>query len=293
MAPAHGKSPGGRLKRLHQGEDLLPWRRAWELDACFLYWLPISAFPTPTMEVEWQHRFLDRLATYLGGTHGLRAELFAEFKNIALKARIVNRSLDWLPTPGLARRPGSQLAKVPDTETLLELTEGGARVDPGQFIPDYVYWMVVKDWKEQTRTLVGEGGSMILFLPETKETTPPELPMSPKLARNFGLEKPLEQMRARMKALYAMRDPFLERSKEVFGEGLPRDLQFKGLQFIVPLLETDDFLGNAAEDTAKSLELFPVYIRETTQHPGLLMASAIDFEDDLVEILRSLREQAA
>ena len=39
------------------------------------------------------------------------------------------------------------------------------------------------------------------------------------------------------------------------------------------------------------LELFPVYMRESPEDKGFLLATSLDVEEDLVEMLREMREE--
>lgn len=289
---------GGRLTPIDRSKDLAPWRRATELTACSLYWLPIKSFRAPDGQLAWLQEFLTRWAQYLSEKHGLREEIFAQFKTLAIKDKITEKGFEWMPTVGLSRRPGAPIQKVPDAQDLLDEMQPGGKlpekidpIDPTPYMPDYVYWMVLKKAQEQREELLGEGGVMFLFLPPSEETEPPEIPLSDEFIKGAGIEKQMDDTLAQMKGLYAMKDPFLAESKELFGDGLPRDLHFKGLIFIVPLLDAREFFKNPEDDVKAWLELLPVYMRESPEDNGFLLATSLDVEEDLINLLRGMREE--
>jgi len=287
-----------RLSPIDRSKELLPWRRATELTACNLYWLPIKSFRAPKQQLDWLQEFLDRWIDFLAEKQGLRVEIFAQFKTLPIKDTICNRAFDWLPHIGLSRRPNAPLQKLPDAQKMLDDFQPGGKLpekidpfDPTPYMPDLVYWLVLKKQKEQREELLGEGGLTLLFLPPSEETEVPEMPISEEMIKSMGMEKQMEDSMAQTKGMYAMKDPFLKESKELFGEGLERDIYFEGLPFIIPLLQSQDFFKEPEEDVGQWLEMFPVYLRESPEDEGILLATAEDLEENLLGILKAMREE--
>ena len=92
------KQFGGRLTPIDRSKDLAPWRRATDLTKCSLYWLPLHSFRVPDQQLAWLHEFMNRWCQYLADKHGLREEIFAQFKTLPIKDKICNRGFDWMPT---------------------------------------------------------------------------------------------------------------------------------------------------------------------------------------------------
>jgi hypothetical protein len=61
-----------RLGPIDRKPGLSPWRRAWSLTHCFLYWMPVSGFPLHPSERVWLMAFLDRLIALLSTHFDLR-----------------------------------------------------------------------------------------------------------------------------------------------------------------------------------------------------------------------------
>lgn len=287
--------PGGtgrkRMEPQRHDLEILPWRRARELDRCSLYWLPVSDFPVPPDQRQWLLQFLERLSTSAKDRFGLRSEVFFQYKStIDLATPFHRTSFEFLPMLGLGYRPGSQIPTFPSNEELKKMADGEVKFDLKDWVADYCYWFLNKSGKRQREEFLGHGGMTIILLKPDPGTTPPPLPASAK-ARPSGPASPNLDVEGLWAGMLAMTDGFLPKSKQLFGAGLEDRQEFPGLPFILPLLGTADFFYGAAEDCDKWFQLFDIYVNESSRDRGIVLASKVDLDEFLIDLLKSMREQ--
>lgn len=279
-----------RLTSADRVRDLRPWKRAEELTKCQLYWMPVASVPVPQSQKQWLLIFLEGLSSVLKHQFGLRSELFLQFKILYpnLMEEFMRSGTQFSPVPGLGRRPGSDFPRLPSIDEVSKEVQSG-KIDVLKHLPDLSYWFVDKAEKEQRELFFGEGGMSILFLKPDPKTKAPEIPFSPTLRKQplFG-RIDVDRVHART---FALMDDFQERSKELLGTGLEDNPQFKGLRFILPLLTTRDFFSEPAEEVKKWFELFDVYVTESQADKGIILASKVDLEDHLIQLLKGMREK--
>jgi len=87
----------------------------------------------------------------------------------------------------------------------------------------------------------------------------------------------------------ALGDKWLKRSLELYKDEIPQSPQTKHMPFIVPLLRSADFLDTAVERERLS-ELCEFYITESPNDQGILLASAKDHQDAIIEIVEAMRD---
>jgi len=285
----------GRLTPISRHRDLLPWRRADRLTGCFLWWIPTDSFPVPVGQRQWLIHFFDRLADLFGRQRGLRPAVFIQMKVLhgELRDPFLRTVHDFSPIIGLSRKPGGKLPPSPTPEDIKAIQEGRKQFDFNEFSPDYCYWFRGKSDNEQRQLFFGYGGMTIGFLKEDMKTRPPEFKISPKLREHPMFQSLLRKFdfeQVQTKA-FALLDGFLPKSKELFGAGLEQDPQYRGLLFIIPLLGASDFFNRPVEEAAKWFELFDVYVNESPADRGILLASKIDVEPNLIDLLKQTREE--
>jgi len=88
---------------------------------------------------------------------------------------------------------------------------------------------------------------------------------------------------------FALKDGFQAQSKQLFGAGLEDNPQYPGIPFILPLLQASDFFGQPEPESAKWFQLFDLYVRESPEDTGVLLASKTDFDDPLIQLLEKMR----
>jgi len=80
--------------------------------------------------------------------------------------------------------------------------------------------------------------------------------------------------------------PFRDLTKEIFGAGIPRDLEYEGILFVLPKLASQDFFAHTDQQIRRWFEVFDVYINESPEDEGIIMAC----KDDLAPLIASIVE---
>jgi hypothetical protein len=71
---------------------------------------------------------------------------------------------------------------------------------------------------------------------------------------------------------------------------MKEEVGFEGLAFVLPRLGTQDFLSQLEEDVRKWFEVFDIYIRESLEDEGFVIASKHDLRPVFREVLGAMRE---
>ena len=291
-------SPGaGRRRRLLEADDrppLHPWSRAVDLHSCELYWMPVSSFPVGYLQRQWLLRFQELLRARLAEKLGIAPEVFLQMNNITDTNRdlFIQNSRRFHPLFGLGRHPKQALPPIPDEKYAEDLQKGRITYDHNSLRPEYSYWFLEKHASDQLHMFYGSGGTTTLFLEPGK---PAEKMPQPRLAsirdpkmREMVANSDTDAMVGRLNALKA---PFLKQSKEMFAADLQDDPQYPGLLFILPLLGSQDFFSATATEVSDWFSLFKLYLRESPEDKGMLLATSEDFEDDLKDLLQLMRAE--
>jgi hypothetical protein len=289
-----------RLTPLDRSAELRPWKHAHQFKGCFLYWAPVSRFPILPDERRWQLAFLKLFVDRLEQTHKVIADTFVDARmateNEALRKGFLNTASDFRPLLGFARAPGANLpeASLPQAD-LDAFARGERKPNPCDYLPNYCYWFVNRSGERQRELFFGHGGMTVLFMkPDPKTAPPPEFAqLLPYLMRSKMLaplrEKfDIEKMVMRPNPLAG---DFRDTSKTVFGEGMERDQQFRGLPYIIPRLRTRDYFEAEPRKLEAWFSVFAVYLRESPEDGGVLLASKQNLEEDLLSVLDRLRSQ--
>lgn len=286
-----------RQSRLQEPDDrprFFPWQRAWNMETCELYWIPTSGFPLGYLEWQWLLSFQQRLQAKLAEKHGLKPELFLQMKVIQPEYRdpFLKNSRRFQPVFGLGRYPNRALPAIPDEKWAEDLGKGRTKYDHKALQPDYSYWFLKKNPEEQRKLFFGSGGTTTLFL---EPGDPPKKidPIQSDHIRDPELRKLVEgaDLNAMAERLHALKSPFLAQSKELFAADLKEDPQYPGLLFCLPLLSSSHFFEATPDEIGEWFSLFRVYLRESPEDRGLLLASSIPLEDDLDEIVDAMRAE--
>ena len=281
----------GRITPIDRNEELYPCRRAYALTKCFLYWIPVSGFPAPSQQRQWLLEFFERLGPLLKREAGLRSEVFFQYKTVPeVEPAFRKTATEFSPFIGLSRKPGAELPRYPTEEDLALVAKGERKFDLKEWAPDYCFWFLNKAGKRQRQEFLGYGGLSHIFLKPDPSTTPPQLPISRAARKKYEVLR-LSQLEEMMVSACALKDGFLAKSKQLFGAGLEADPQFPGIPYILPQLATVDFFNQPDEECNKWFELFDVYVRESVEDDGILMASKLDFEESLVSLITQMRAE--
>jgi hypothetical protein len=283
-----------RLTPLDRGALLIPLKRAEQLTRCALYWVPVSSFPIPSAQRGWLTLFLDRLSRLMVEKRALRAEVFLQCKTVypTLLDTFTDKSLDLIPVMGLAQRPGQELPPIPTLKDLQPVIDGREAYDFGKYMGDFCYWFVRKQEKTQRELFWGFGGMTILFLtPDSKTKVEPlKIPKYVREHPNFvDLFKIFDPDQVNADA-HALNDEFRKKSLELFADDLKKNVQLKGMPYVIPLLSTRDFFARPEEECKKWFELFDLYVTESPTDKGIVIATKLDIEEDLIGILKQMKE---
>jgi hypothetical protein len=280
-----------RLTPIDRKQDLYPLRRAYELDWCFLYWIPVASFPVPLAQRQWLIAFLERITGVIAHQFDLRSEIFLQYKVLYpnLMKTFVSSAVEFGPLPGLGRKPGAKLPQ-PITEADIQDMMDGKKYDFSEWVADYSYWFVNKSTKKQRELFLGYGGMTTIFLKPDPKTTPPALPVTPGMRKHFTVFQTFD-VDALIAHTFALKDGFQEKSKSLFGGDLTQEPQVQGLRFVLPLLGTQDFFGQPLEEKEKWFQLFDIYINESPADKGILLASKLDLEHHFIDIMKQMMEE--
>ena len=283
-----------KRQRLFNPQAYRPWIRADEsrLPDCFLFWMPVSAFPARPLEKSWLREFLDRFSSVLDSQFGLRGEIFFQYKSV--QSELVDPFMIYtqkcLTMTGIGRHADETLPAFPSAEQIREIVQSGKTFDVKEWVGDFLYWFLNKQGKRQRELFLGYGGMSTIFLPPDPKTKPPRIPVTPALRASLPVFQKLD-VDGVFAATCAMQDQFLEKSKSLFGQGLESRPEYPGIAFILPLLDSAHFFVASSELRAKWFELFEVYVNESKKDKGILLAfQKPEYEPILVEVLESMRQ---
>jgi hypothetical protein len=245
-----------------------------------------------------------------------------------LHEAFMESSFEMNPILGLSREPGSSPPPLPTGEERKQMADGKKNFAIDDYVSDYCYWFLNKDDAEVRRRFLGAGGLTTLFRKPAPEAAPllivpPSLPqMNPHdfipkflsghpqlgpLVSGFRTDGsfPMPAIIAdhpAMKSVFstlgghsmaqrghALADGFRARTKEVFGSGLPQDMAFKGLPFVIPRLSSQTFFGVSGETVREWFSVFDVYLAESPADEGLVLASLHDLHPVLAAIIADMR----
>jgi hypothetical protein len=275
-----------------QEYSLLPIRKSNELTGCALYWIPVSDVPVYGRERNWLLRFFDELHTELTKENKLRQESFLQMKLSApmgyVKDTLHKHQTKLVPLMGLGRRPHGNLPPIPTADDLEPILKGKAKFDFNEHVADYMFWFLARDERWKRELFLGHGGYTMIYLPPDPETIPPAIPDYPAIRempvfKHFDADSIWE-------ATYLLGDAFREKSKQVFGKGLEEEPAFDGLTFIIPYWRARDFLNAEADEFAEWFTVFDVFIAESPDDSGILIAAKDDLDLVLTEILQRMRQ---
>lgn len=267
---------------------IAPFTRAQSITDASIYWIPVWDFPVLPFQRTWLREFHRRLAAQLRKAYGTRQECFLQFKSLYpdLLDTFSETSGQFLPMTGRGVVPGSTPAPAPDfkqvREQVEQATQSGEPVDTQRWMPDYLHWFLTKEPELQRDRFFGYGGMLTLFLPEDKQAQAPSLALPRVItshpAYTHGTDKEIQ-------AMYSLQDSFLQRSKQMFGESLRSDANFKGLLFVLPLLSGRLATAASAEERARWFNLFTGYFIESKEDKGLVLLISEPGYDEALSLI--------
>lgn len=307
---------------------LLPWRWAESMRSCSLFWIPVKLGSIPDGQKEWLLEFFSRLSAHLSESSGLQGEYFMQMQVVdedeSLRKSFLNAVTKESPILGRCWLPrGKQPIPASDQEVEL-LANKKKAFHPYEYTQPQAWWFLSRNAEGLRERYLGYGGFTAFFLkPDQEEelvAAPPAMnvPMIiPKFLRNdpglkmlladFNPQKPnqmpgfLRNHRA-MKPMFstfevdtvreknrALMSPFRELSKSIFGAGLPRDLEYEGILFVLPRLASQDFFMHTDQQIRRWFEVFDVYVNESPEDEGIILACKDNMAPVVASIVSEMR----
>jgi hypothetical protein len=311
--------------------QILPWRRAETLLSCHLFWIPARLGDMPPGQREWLLSFYAYFTKFIQSELGLKGEIFMSSRTIhensALKDIYLNSTLSDAPIAGRCRRLHQQKkAKPPTQEDIDAMAAGKKKYVPYDYVPENAYWFLSREDRELRERYMGYGGLTMLYRkPDEQSPKPsPSIPATmpfiiPKFIRNEPNIKALLEgfdprnlgetpaflrnhpgMKSVLSTLKAdklheksdsLQSRFGSRSKEIFGDGMPRDITFEALPFLLPQFTTQDFFTSTEKEIHTWFDLFDVYVRESTEDDGVVLACKDNPSSAIAGIITKMRNE--
>ena len=293
MSQGGDEEPMARLTEV-QERTFSPFVRASTVEDASVYWMPVTRYPMLPQPREWLLEFHKRLAKVLGKQE-LREECFLQFKSLYpdLIDRFTATSGEYMPMTGASLVPGHAPQPLPSFDAIKEqvehATKSGTPVDTTRWMPDHLQWFLKKYPDRQRNDFLGHGGMLTLYVAKDPTMAPPAIEVPRYVRTNPGFDE--DEMKSQMTAVYSLRDAFLAKSKERFGEPFQSDPSYKGLMFVLPLFTSETLVQSTPEQRAAWFDVFDGYLMESKVDRGVLLAiKQPDFDETLIALVEGLRD---
>ncbi len=275
----------------YEKHPCFPFRRANQLAGSALYWMPVSGYPMRAAEKQWLIALVAELGAALKKNLKWRQENFVNFDFIYpdLHEPMLRHSLEFNPIIGLLAQPSQPLFRPPSEKELQHMVASGDASKIRNATKNIAYWMAKNKGAKQLDIFFGCGAMMLVWLPETDETKPPDFRLPKKALANPAFKN--LNVEAEIEFTYSLRDPFLAASKETFAAELKNDPQYGGMPFAVPLFTSSDILTAPGEFREKCLNLFGAYLAESRADSGVLLWGKAEIEPLLEAAVHALRDR--
>ncbi|HTF68170.1 MAG TPA: hypothetical protein VK638_36370 [Edaphobacter sp.] len=311
-------------------KSLLPWRRAESLRDVVVLWMPCRFGDVPYSQQVWLSLFLNRWFVLLASEYGLEEEYFVQMETLEKEKKLYNEfNANLLKERPLIGRSISSLQTAPKgaptDEEIDLLIKGEATYDFYGMSASRVCWFR-GDTAALRTTYFGFGGMTMLLIPPSGENQEEFKDMQNMISR---LKLPAFLRKdTRMVALVEGLDPqkpfdpppfirnhpamahwntvmgsrkqnpqkllqrvaFGQKTKEVFGRLLKGNLEYDGIPFLLPRLSSAEIFHSTVEERASWFQLFDVYLRESPEDDGMLLAAKPELLSGIVQVVASLRD---
>jgi hypothetical protein len=236
--------------------------------------------------------FLDELHSLLTEKE-LQQESFLQMKLAAplgeVKDTLHRHQMKLMPVMGLGRRPGAGMPPIPTEADLEPVMKGEKKFIFNDHVPDYMLWLLTRDERWRRDLFLGFGGYTMIYLKVDSGSTPMKFPDYPGL-RSMDIFKELD-VDTIMETAFLQQGQLGPKSKTVFGKGLEEDPGFVGESFVIPLMRARDFLDAKPQELEEWFTVFDVYVHESPEDGGILIASKEDLDETIAEALDRVRMQ--
>jgi hypothetical protein len=271
--------------------SLYPIERSGKHESCSLYWIPVYTNPLSWKEQQWLMAFFDELHKFLTEQHKLRQEAFLQMKIVAPlgppKDLFHRHQMELMPRMGLSRRPGAQLPPIPTEEDLEPILKGKKKFVFNDYVGDYCMWLLTRKERWRRSLFLGSGGYTMLYLLPDPKTVPPPIPNHPAIRANPVFS--MFDVDGMWETTFLLSDKFCPSSKEVFGKGLEEEPSFPGISFIIPWVSSKELHDMEPVEIEEWFTVFDVFIQESSEDKGILIASKFNLDEALSNILKTLQ----
>lgn len=277
-------------------DALKPWVRAESLTRCALYWAGVSSTPMRHSEQEWFLAFLQAFVRTCK-EQGWMPCFFLDVETIEryCQDRFLDESINYRVFPAYTRTPWGPLPQpIPEEETdAIRKMEKPFVLST--YLRGYAQWFRKFQPDKVLPAYFGFGGATILFVPPDPAAAPP-LPdfspgvkKSPMLREAFAAGDPIEEM----KTLLLLKHKAFAALKAAFSKGVENHTGLKSMPLLIPRLRSQDFFSLEPEVLDALFEASPVYLAESPEDRGILIASAKPIDEVLATLVAGVNELIA
>ncbi|GAA3753545.1 hypothetical protein [Terriglobus aquaticus] len=287
---ATGGTPA-RRPRLTVDDGFAPWIRAEQgVGDVTLLWLPVAAFPMSHGEKAWLFTFLTRLHKALAEKHGLREEIFLQFKALDQFGDEFRRYVNTcMIRVGIGRAGDEPFSGMPPREEVQRYVDERTSFDYKDWMADYLVWFVGKDASGQRERFGGFGGMLTVLMQPDAQIRAPKFSVTPAMRNALPVFSRFD-VDGLLKSSASLQDSFQARSKAMFGAGLEDTPEYPGIPFIMPLLKSAQFFLADEQKRNQWFTLFDLYVTESVVDKGVLLAfQKTEYERVLLDVLETMR----
>lgn len=277
-------------------EALKPWVRAESLTRCSLYWAGVASTPLRQAEQEW---FVAFLMAFIGACKGqgwmpcffLDVETIERF----CQDRFLAESIEFRAFPAFGRVPWGPLPQPIPVEETDAIRKQEKPFLLSNYLKGYVQWFRRFQPEKVLPFYFGFGGATMLFVPPDPATAPPLPDFSPGVKKSpllrdaFAAGDPIEEMRT----LLLLKHKSFAALKAAFSKGAEDHTALKSMPLLIPRLRSQDFFSLESEVLDALFEASPVYLAESPEDRGILIASAKPIDEVIATLAGAVHEQMA
>lgn len=277
-------------------EAMKPWVRAESLTRCTLYWAGVSSTPLRQAEQEW---FLAFLVSFIRTCkeQGWMPCFFLDVEAIEryCQDRFLAEAIEYRVFPAYTRTPWGPLPQPIPREETDAIRKMEKPFVLSTYLKGYAQWFRRFPPEKALPHYFGLGGATMLFVPPDPAVAPPLPDFSPGVKKSpllrdaFAAGDPVEEMRT----LLLLKHKSFAALKAAFSKGAEDHTGLKSMPLLIPRLRSQDFFSLEAEALDALFQASPVYLAESPEDRGILIASAKPIDEVIAALAGAVNEQIA
>lgn len=277
-------------------KNIHPWVRAESETRFGLYWAGISSTPWREQEKRWFSRFLELFVNGAAQT-GLLPCFFLETRAIHLHClkSFLKESAEFRALTVISRRPWEPLPEEFSAEEAELLRRQEKPFALENYLGGQAQWFRNFPAGKVIPAYFGLGGATMLFIPPDPATAPPPVDFppgvknSPHFRELFARGNPVEDL----KYLLLLKHKALAALKKAFSRGSESSQLLEAVPVLVPRLRSQDFFSLEQEVLDVLFEASPIYLAESPEDRGILLASAKPVDEMLAALVETVNAELA